>query len=241
MDSAAPRESVVASNPEGSPNVIALRPTRLRLTLLSALLLVPVGLAPRPAAADDEGGPPLSGRWEIRRALRDADDALGSGRFDQAAGLYEQVVASTEQDDSQWADALYGLALAQFLLPWEQRDGARAAAALRELADSFPDHDRRLEVAAVLGCFDEAVRRSAEAEGLTERVAELEAAIAEQSARLAEQDATAEGRAESFEAEAAELREEVARLRGRLATTEAELKKKQEALEKVKATLVGGG
>lgn len=225
---------------------VPVSPRARRLLLPSALLLaVPFVLGTivtgRPAAADDEGGPPLSGRREVRKALRDADDAMASGNYGQAAELYDQVVASTGEDDEQRGEALYGFALAEALRPAADRDGTRGADALRELADSFPGHERRHEIAAGLACIEQASRAGAEAARLEARVAELEAATAAQKARLAEQDAASDGRVAELEAEAGELRAEVARLRSRLATVEADLKNKEEALEKVKNSLVSGG
>lgn len=196
--------------------------------------------------AQPQTQPPLAGRRDIRAALRGADEAMAAGSFDRAAGLYEQVVASTAEGDGQRATALYGLALAQALRPPESRDADRAAAALRELTTAFPRHDRSLEAAAGLACLDRLAAAGAETERLQARAAELEAAAAaqaataeQQAARLAELGAAAEGRAGTLEAESATLHKEVDRLRARLAEVEAELVKKEQALEKVKQTLVG--
>jgi predicted RNase H-like nuclease (RuvC/YqgF family) len=231
--------------------VTAVRPTARRrfalvAPLLAALLLTPAaGIAAR-ATPPDDGEAPLADRREVRAALREADQAMAAGSFDRAAELYEQVVASTGEGDGQRATALYGLALAQALRPPESRDTARAAAALRELTAAFPRHERSREAAAGLACFDRLEAAGAETERLGSRVAELEAAAAsqaatieQQAARLAELDAAAEGRAGTLETESTALRKEVGRLRARLAEVEAELEKKQEALEKVKQTLVG--
>jgi hypothetical protein len=220
------------------PRVRAFRPFLL-LALIAALA---AGAAPLPAAADGpDGEPSLSGRWAVRGALRDADDALAAGRLDQAGELYRQVVASTDAGDERRAEALYGVALVEALTPPGERAAARAAAALEELTSSFPGFERGPEVAAARSCLEEMSRAGGETERLAARVAELEAVLAERTARLAAEDAAAGDRVAELEAEGEALRAQVDQLRKKLSSVEAELKKKEEALDKVKQTLVGGG
>lgn len=219
--------------------IVSPVPARRPYLLVALLVTLAAGGAfSAAAAADDEA--PLSSRRQVRGALRDAGDALAAGRLDQAGDLYRQVVASTSAGDENRADGLYGVALVEALTPPAQRDAARAAAALEELASSYPRFERSAEAAVVRACFDQASEASGEAARLQARVAELETSLAERNARLAAEDSAAGDRVAELEAEGEALRAEVTQLRQRLSRVEAELKKKEEALEKVKKTLVGG-
>lgn len=211
-----------------------------RSVLLALVAVLAAGAAPPAAADGPEGDPPLSGRWEIRGALKDAGDAVAAGNLDQAGELYRQVVASIAAGDDRRAEALYGVALVEALTPPAERDAARAAAALEELASSYPGFERGPEVAAARSCLAELDRAGGDSQRLTSRVAELEAELAERTARLAAEDAAAGDRVAELEAESEALRAQVEQLRRKLSTVEAELKKKEEALDKVKQTLVGG-
>jgi prefoldin subunit 5 len=225
------------------------RPFRPFLLLaLIATLVIAVG--PRARAADG-ADPTLSGHWQIRGALHDADKALEEGRLDAAGQLYRQVVASTSAGDDQRAQGLYGVALVEIIemsTAAEPRDPAEAGAALEELASSFPRFERGPEVAAARSCLTALSRADTKTESLSERIAELEAELAERTTRLAAKDAAAGDRVAELEAEGETLRTEgealrsqLAELQEKLSSVEEELKKKEEALEKVKKTLVSGG
>ena len=236
------------------PRVRPFRPFLL-LAVVAALM---VAAEPRVCAADGaDTEPPLSGRWQIRGALHDADEALKEGRLDTAGQLYGQVVASTSGGDDHRAEALYGVALVEMIemnevaTPAEQRDAARATAALEELASSFPSFERGPEVAAARSCLAELGRAGSRTEGLAKRVSELEAELAERTARLAAKDAAAGDRVAELEALRSEsealrtereaLRTQLTELQEKLSSVEVDLEKKEEALEKVKKTLISGG
>jgi hypothetical protein len=214
--------------------------------LLAVVAFLAAAAEPRVCAVDGaDAEPPLSGHWQIRGALRDADDALEEGRLDAAGQLYRQVVASTSAGDDRRAQALYGVVLVEMI---ERSTSAEAGAALEELASSFPDFERGPEVAAARACLAELDRAGGRTEDLTERIAELEAELAERTARLAARDAAAGDRVAELEAEGETLRTEgealrtqLAELQEKLSGVEEELRKKEEALEKVKKTLVSGG
>lgn len=230
---------------------------RLFRPFLLLALVATLGFAaePRVYAADGaDGEPPLSGVWQIRGALHDADDALQGGRLDAAGQLYRQVVASTSAGDDRRAQALYGIALVEMIgmtetsTPAAERDGTPASEALEELASSFPGFERGTEVAAARACLAELDRADSRTDELAERIAELESELAERTARLAARDAAAGDRVAELEAEGETLRIEgealrsqVATLEEKLAGVEEALKKKEEALEKVKKTLISGG
>jgi hypothetical protein len=223
--------------------------------LLAVVAVLAVAAEPRVRAADGaDAEPPLSGHWQIRGALHDAEDALEEGRLDAAGRLYRQVVASTSAGDDRRAQALYGVALVQMIemsetsTPAEERDAPLAMEALEELASSFPDFEHGPEVAAARACLAELDRAGSRTEEQAERIAELEAELAERTARLAAKDAAAGDRVAELEAEGDALRAEgetlrtqLAELQEKLSSVEEELRKKEEALEKVKKTLVSGG
>lgn len=227
--------------------------------LLALVALLVIAAAPSVRAADDAGAePPLSGRWQIRGALHDAEAALADGRLDEAGQLYRKVVASTSAGDDHRAQALYGVALVEMIgmthtsTPAEEGETAQetteAKAALDELASSFPKFERGPEVAAARSCLDGLSRVSSQTEDREKRITELEAELAERTARLAAKDSASGDRVAELEAEGDTLRTEgkalraqVAELQEKLSTVEEELKKKEEALEKVKKTLISGG
>lgn len=233
----------------------------LLLAVVAALVIV---AAPHARAADGAGAePPLAGRWQIRGALHDADEALAQGRLDEAGRLYRQVIASTSADDGHRAQALYGVALVEMTemtamtegtemveasAPSEPRGMAQARAALEELASSFPSFERGPEIAAARSCLDALDRDGSRTEDQEKKIAELEAQLAERTGRLAAKNAAAGDRVAELEAEGEALRTEgealrtqLAELQKKLSSAQAELEKKEEALEQVKKTLISGG
>ena len=223
------------------PHARSFRPFLL-LAVVAALM---IAAEPSVRAADSsDAEPPLAGRWQIRGALHDADEALKEGRLDAAGQLYRQVVASTSAGDDRRAQALYGVALVEMIemsTPPEERDVARATAALEELASSFPSFERGPEVAAARSCLTELGRAGSRTEDLADRVAELEAELSERTARLAAKDAATGNRVAELEAEGETLRSQLAELQKKLSSVEEELKNKEEALEQIKKTLISGG
>jgi len=236
---------------------VIVPPARLSrpFLLLAVVAALVIAAAPSARAADDAGAQPtLSGHWQIRGALHDADDALREGRLDEAGQLYRQVIASTSTGDDQRAQALYGEALVEMIemsLPAGERDGTRdpseAGAALEELASSFPRFERSAEVTAARSCLTELGRAASRAEEQADKISELEAELAQRTARLAAKNASAGDRVAELEAEADTLRTEeeglrsqVAELQQKLSSVQEELQKKEEALEKVKKTLMSG-
>ena len=223
------------------PHARSFRPFLL-LAVVAALV---IAAEPSVRAADSsDAKPPLAGHWQIRGALHDADEALKEGRLDAAGQLYRQVVASTSAGDDRRAQALYGVALVEMIemsTPPEERDVARATAALEELASSFPSFERAPEVAAARSCLTELGRAGSRTEDLANRIAELEAEISERTARLAAKNAAAGDRVAELEAEGETLRTQLAELQKKLSSVEEELKNKEEALEQVKKTLISGG
>jgi len=81
------------------------------MTLLLAVLL--------PAASTARS---LSAK-ELKKAVKEAGKAFGAGRYDQAIGLYDQILASTPAGDARRG---------QSLVVWAITEGRKAARAVDE-------------------------------------------------------------------------------------------------------------
>ncbi|MEM7482360.1 MAG: hypothetical protein AAF481_14380 [Acidobacteriota bacterium] len=220
----------------------------LVLCLLPGLALSEpaAGVAAQPSegasAAAGEAPAPLN-RRDVKRVQREAAGALAAGDFSTAITQFERLVATFPAQDPRRAGALYSLAVASLFRPAVAGNLERATQALEELEDSYPKFERLAEVKLLAAGLRAQAASRAAAAGHAQEVADLQAQVAlhqgeaeacsTELANLAEQQ-------ETGSEESAAMQAEVRQLRARLAAAEAELKKKEEALEKVKATLVGG-
>ncbi len=171
------------------------------------------------------------GFFESRRVAKEADQALESGRPDEALELYGRLIAGLDKSDKRQSEARYRSAMAALVK--EPADLELAREHLAALPASFKGQS---------GTEVEALR------GLLERVESV--AVAEQRAKQAlaeqEKEAEAEIAAEATETKEAEedlekLKKQNARLRKELEQVRAELARKEQALAKLKAVVVGGG
>lgn len=199
------------------------------LILLLALSMALVGGST--AAAED-----LTDR-EFKKLDRQATKAEDAGRLDDVRSIYDQILAGTPTGDTRRAKALF-FVLSQELGASPDALSPAARSALDELLKEFPGHLRRRQIEM----FDRwRQQRAAHAAQL----AELQDALAEQRAECEAMHGELSGAAGEKEAS---LNRQVQRLKGQLGTaqqeletTRAELQKKEEALEKLKDALVGGG
>ena len=171
------------------------------------------------------------GYFESRRVVKQADQALASGRHDEALELYGRLITGLDSSDERQSEARYRSAMAALLKDPADLDLAREH--LSALPRSFKGES---------GAEVEALR------GLLKRIESV--AVAEQEAKQAladqEKEAEAEIAAEATETKVVEedlekLKKQNARLRNELEQTRAELARKEEALAKLKAVVVGGG
>ncbi len=180
------------------------------------------------------------GARELKKVVKQAGKAYGTGNFSQAIELYDQILASTSGSDPRRGDALYASAMIRLAPESEQRDVAGARQQLDELSATFPRHPRQLEISivrSVLGALQKAraeVRRST-AE-LEEKAAAFEAE--RQQAEAERQEAAGEsqaagGRVRSLESQLSKARAEAKECQDELQTKEA-------AIQKLRDALVGG-
>lgn len=199
------------------------------LILLLALSMALVGGST--AVAED-----LTDR-EFKKLDRQATKAEDAGRLDDVRSIYDQILAGTPAGDTRRGKALF-FVLSQELGASPDALSPAAGSALDELLKEFPGHLRRRQIEM----FDRwRQQRAAHAAQL----AELQDALAEQRAECEAMHGELSGAAGEKEAS---LNRQVQRLKGQLGTaqqeletTRAELQKKEEALEKLKDALVGGG
>jgi len=85
----------------------------------------------------------------LKKSAKKAEKAWQGGQLDEAAKLYESVLAAAAPGDAERAQALFALAL-YYLQPYATtRDEARARTLLEELAAAFPISEHRLEARAL--------------------------------------------------------------------------------------------
>ena len=207
-----------------------------RVLGVSAVLIWFFGVV-APATSVAQG---LSNR-ELNRAVRKADQAYEAGLIDEARQLYGRIIESAPQSDPRRGDALYGVAMIQLSPASGQRDVEAAKRLLDRLATAYPNHPRRLEIAAARSLLGglEVVRVELERSktAFEARIAELEAErrceeIAPQVVVVESGDVDERLRA---------LDERLTQARADHEACEAELDKKEQALQQLQETLVGGG
>lgn len=178
------------------------------------IALMTVLFVPVTAFADGES----LGFFESRRVAKEADQAMAAGRYSDALKLYERLADGTEVTNKRHAHGLRQAAAAALLA--EPSDGERAAGHLDRLPKAYA---RGPEIALL--------RRLAAA-------GEAPVAAAAESEPCPVPDEPAAGEAPAGELEG-QLKARLKRLEKELAATTAELKRKDEALEKLKAMVVG--
>lgn len=211
--------------------------------LLAAALVVLATLAAPalPAAGADDQTSSLSGR-EARRLQKGAAEAVSSGRLAEASELYEELLAGLPAGDDRRAAALHYGAMTYLLLDEtpEPAHRRRAAALLEELLTAFPGYERSLEDAVVLRLVSGTADLEAELAEYRGSLAAESAELEREQQRLTEEREAVAEQLATAEAETRVLRSRVSQLEAQLAEVQAELAKKEEALERVKATVVGG-
>ncbi len=208
--------------------------SRLPARYASVVLVLFLGNAYIPANAQG-----LSAK-ELKRAVKQADNAIVGGRYDRALELYDQIINATSGTDPRRGEALYASAMIRLSsaagadnATWQDVEAARRNL---EAAAAFPGHARRLEIAVVRALFS----------GLDSARAEVKASAAELAAKTAEHRQAAAERAEAAgESEAAggrvkSLESQLRRIRSELSECRAELEQKEQALQKLRDALVAG-
>ncbi|MEM1206239.1 MAG: hypothetical protein AAGN66_23610 [Acidobacteriota bacterium] len=178
------------------------------------------------------------GGLQARRLLSKADTALGEGRANEALQLYLELTESEDIGDERRGRALYGAAMAELARPDAERNVEAARQRLATYRESFPDGDRRLEVAVLDGLLEDI---DAIAERKRESIRELEATVGQLQKMAEDQEEEQQKVGESLEQAMERLERSVRSLRSELKAAKAELAKKDEALEKLKQVVVEGG
>ncbi len=215
--------------------------SRLLARLASIALMLCLVPSPVPAGVQE-----LSTK-ELKKAVKQAGSAFGAGRYDQALELYDRILTSTSGADARRGEALFASVVIRLSATAGHRNLVVAKQHLEQL-EAFPRHPERVAIAALSDLFSglDSVRADGE-----RRVAELEEQAAayqierEQAAAEAEQ-AAAEAEEAAGESEAAggrvrSLESKLRKVRAELAECQAELETKEQALQKLRDALVGGG
>lgn len=196
----------------------ALTGRRARLGLAVVLAVTAVGCASAGGRIAD-------------RAVRDAHRAVAAGDATAARTLYDEALRTAEKDSETYEQALYGAAMTRLA---EDVEGERASALLDELAG----RPGVVEQWPAVKATRRAQRQLADLEAERARLAaEVEACAAAGSTASGE----AKAAGQVADDEAALLRTRLRRSEQELAAARAELAKTEEALRKVKESLVGGG
>lgn len=194
------------------------------------VMLLVLGLTASTSRAEE-----LSAR-DLRKLEKQAAKADAAGQHDAAKELYESILDGTEPGDSRRADGLFFVVVKELANGDGLSSGGRAH--LDELLSSFPHHARRDQIEL----FDDWLRRDV---AQREEIARLEQSLAEQAAACEAMKGELSGAAGEQQEEMAgkirRLERQLATVRQDLAATQAELETKEEALEKLKNALVGGG
>ncbi len=202
--------------------------SRLPARFASIALLLLVGHLHTPAAAQE-----LSAK-ELKKAVRSADKAFDAGRYDQAIGLFDQILASTSGTDPRRGDALYAAGMIRLSAAGHQ-DAEAARRHLDEL-EAFPRHPRRLEIATLRDLFSGLDSARAEVERLEEKAAAIQAEREQAEAEAEE----AAGESEAAGGRVRSLESQLRKRRAELSECQAELEKKEQAVQKLRDALVGG-
>ncbi len=171
---------------------------------------------------------------ELKKAVRSADKAFDAGRYDQAIGLFDQILASTSGTDPRRGDALYAAGMIRLSAAGHQ-DAEAARRHLDEL-EAFSRHPRRLEIAALRDLFSGLDSARAEVERLEEKAAAIQAEREQAEAEAEE----AAGESEAAGGRVRSLESQLRKRRAELSECQAELEKKEQAVQKLRDALVGG-
>lgn len=174
----------------------------------------------------------------LKKAVKSADKAFGAGRYGEAIGLFDQIIASTSGSDTRRGDALYAAAMIRFSAEGHQ-DAEVARRHLSEL-EAFPRHPRRLEIAALSELFSDLDAARAEVERRTAELAETTAAIQAEREQAAAAREEAEGESEAAGGRVRSLESQLRKRRAELSECQAALEEKEQAVQKLRDALVGG-
>lgn len=178
----------------------------------------------------------LSGR-QLRKLEKKADQAYEAGRADEALGHYREILDGTERGAAERQNALYALLMSHLTVDAEGRAAEEVHRLLSEIAEFFPNHPRKLELAAVKTWMQEDELARREAAKNAAELQELQAQFEETQEVAAGEAGEAKSCQEKLSSTARALRG----VRSELAKKEEELEKKEEALQKLKDAIVGGG
>ncbi len=206
--------------------------SRLPIRFASVALMLIVGYPHLPAGAQE-----LSAK-ELKKAVRSAGKAFDAGRYEEAIGLYDRILASTSGSDARRGDALYAAAMIRFSADGHQ--DAEAAMQHLDALDAFPRHPRRLEIAALRELADGLSSARAEVERRTAELEEKTAAIEAEREQVAAAREEAAGESEAAGGRLRSIESQLRKRRAELSECQEALEEKEQAVKKLRDALVGG-
>lgn len=206
--------------------------TAQRAVCLLAAFAWLVGSIPLAAAQE------LTAR-NIRKIERQAAKETSAGRGAKAIELYEQLLEGTEAGNPSRATALYEVLSAE--MAQYERMTPKGEDLLEELLTTFPEHPRKMEIQFFRRWRDQRLQlvdQTSQLGDLRQRLIDQEASC---EAMKGELSGAAGEKEEELSRDVQRLRRQLTTAKEELAATRAELQVKEEALEKLKNALVGGG
>jgi DNA repair exonuclease SbcCD ATPase subunit len=167
---------------------------------------------------------------------------MASGRLSEALGRFESVLAREQEAGSRRAEALYGAGMLRTAPEPGLRDLAGARAHLGEFRSAYPLHERSFEAGLAIGWMEEVADLGQRLDGLRREIEDREEAAGVEKARAAAELAVAREQIAAIEARVAELEpltKEVESLKAEVRALQEEIQKKDQALKRVKAAVVG--
>lgn len=213
-------------------------PTRrpwLRVLLICGVMLSLAGVA----FADTLGA------RQVKRLGNQAEQALERGDLEGARKAYGEIVEGSGLSEPLRAEALWYLALDALTrhddIPQRTAASREYLETLLEEHTSFPRRGQVRALSALLGQLDDLDRHRREAARLARRLAEREEEIAAASAELAEIEENDDETKSSLESQIADQRRRRDEAERERDLCKEDLQKKEQALQKLKDALVGGG
>ncbi len=207
--------------------------SRLPAVCIGAVFgMLSLGHWPSPICAQE-----LSAK-ELKRAVKQADKAFDAGRYGEAIGLYDQILASTSGTDPRRGDALFASAMIRLSAGGHQ-DVAGARQHLEELA-AFSPTPSRLAVPVLQQLFAELDTARSEVERSAAKLEAKTAAYHAQREQAAAEREEAAGESEAAGDRVRSLESRLRKARSELSGCQEELQTKEEALQKLRDALVGG-
>ena len=191
-------------------------------------------------------GQDRSAKKEVKRQLRDANDALARSDLEAARPLFGNLEEQVPKGDERRAVVLYGVAQTHALGTSDAEDLATARSALEELAalPAAPHPVERNALVQLLDALESLAAQQAETASLKGDAAALKsrlAALEERQNRSEAEAAAGAGERGELENQLTAANETIAVLSLELTTTRAELANKEKTLEQLRQKLVGDG